>query len=252
MSLILEALRKSEAERRRGHTPDLLSETTPAAPAARVASRDAGTLVAVAVAALVTLVLVAWWLRSAAEPDQAVARASVAVSASSAAVTSSTSVPAPATPPVRAAVSSPAPAAPSPAPLTRPTTATATALPAQTPPAPVATGAAADIATSPTSALPVPPPEQVASVEPPPVQPVFASEDVPLRISDLPSEDRQQLPALKVSMHMWASEATNRFAIIDGARVNEGSRVGQATVEAIEQDAVVLSWRGRRIRLPIR
>ena len=51
---------------------------------------------------------------------------------------------------------------------------------------------------------------------------------------------------------MWASEATNRFAIIDGTRVNEGSRVGQATVEAIEQDAVVLSWRGRRIRLPIR
>jgi hypothetical protein len=53
-------------------------------------------------------------------------------------------------------------------------------------------------------------------------------------------------------MHMWSPDAAQRFAIIDGARVNEGDRVGDATVEAIEQDGVMLAWRGRRIRLPLR
>jgi general secretion pathway protein B len=98
----------------------------------------------------------------------------------------------------------------------------------------------------------LPAPAQVAPVEPPPVQPVFTSEVGPLRLADLSSDERQQLPALKVSMHMWASDAANRFAIIDGTRVNEGDRLGPATVEAIEQDGVLLSWQGRRIRLPIR
>lgn len=91
-------------------------------------------------------------------------------------------------------------------------------------------------------------------IEPPvaPAQPVFTSPDVPLRLADLPSDERQELPALKVSMHMWASDPANRFAIIDGARVNEGDRVGDAIVQAIQQDGVLLAWRGRSIRLPIR
>lgn len=80
----------------------------------------------------------------------------------------------------------------------------------------------------------------------------FASADVPLKLSDLSAEDRQQLPALKVSMHMWAPDAGNRFAIIDGTRVNEGDRIGDALIEGIQRDSVMLAWRGRHIRLPIR
>jgi hypothetical protein len=67
---------------------------------------------------------------------------------------------------------------------------------------------------------------------------------VPLRLADLSSEERQQLPALKVSMHMWAPAAGDRFAIIDGTRVNEGDRLGDATVESIQNDGVMLAWRG--------
>lgn len=80
----------------------------------------------------------------------------------------------------------------------------------------------------------------------------YPGPDVPLRLADLSSEERQQLPALKVSVHMWAPDGAHRFAIIDGTRVHEGDRIGDATVEAIEQDGVLLAWRGQRIRLPIR
>jgi general secretion pathway protein B len=104
----------------------------------------------------------------------------------------------------------------------------------------------------------LPTPAQVASIEQPAppstpaTAPVFASPDAPVKLSDLSAEDREQLPVLKVSMHMWSPDAGNRFAIIDGMRVNEGDRVGEATIEAIRQDSVMLSWRGRQIRLPIR
>jgi hypothetical protein len=100
---------------------------------------------------------------------------------------------------------------------------------------------------------PVPAPTRVVA-EPLPTtaQPSFTSPDAPLRLSDLSSDERQQLPALKVSMHMWAPDAADRFAIIDGARVNEGDRLGEATVESIQNDGVLLAWRGRRLRLPIR
>ena len=74
----------------------------------------------------------------------------------------------------------------------------------------------------------------------------------PLRLSDLSTADRQQLPPLKMSLHMWGAEAGKRFAIIDGNRVGEGDRVGDAVVAAIEQDGVVLAWNGIRLRVPVR
>ena len=73
-----------------------------------------------------------------------------------------------------------------------------------------------------------------------------------LRLSDLGTAERQQLPALKVSMHMWGPTPSQRFAIIDGSRVGEGDRVGDTVVESIDQDGVVLAWNGQRLRLPVR
>lgn len=262
MSLILEALRKSEAERRRGQTPDLLSDAAPAAPAARAATRNASAMVAVAVAALVTLLLVAWWLRPAATPRQD-PDASAVGSSGPAAVAVAT--PAMASEPLQpratlraptmvattAARAKPATAElPPPAtPASTPSTAAAATPRADNvPPSPAITAPGETSASTellPAAAIPIEPP-----VRPP--QPAFTSPDVPLRLADLPTDERQQLPALKVSMHMWASDPASRFAIIDGARVNEGDRVGDATVRAIQQDGVLLAWRGRSIRLPIR
>jgi general secretion pathway protein B len=74
----------------------------------------------------------------------------------------------------------------------------------------------------------------------------------PLRLADLGTTDRQQLPPLKMSMHMWGPDAGKRFAIIDGNRVGEGDRIGEAVVEGIDQDGVVLAWNGLRLRVPVR
>ncbi|MFN7184523.1 MAG: hypothetical protein ACK4MZ_10145, partial [Thermomonas haemolytica] len=59
MSLILEALRKSEAERRRGSTPDVAMELPPV-PAARVRATPAWVLPASAIA-IVALLAGLWW-----------------------------------------------------------------------------------------------------------------------------------------------------------------------------------------------
>ena len=69
-------------------------------------------------------------------------------------------------------------------------------------------------------------------------------------LSDLAAAERRQLPPLKMSMHMWAP--TQRFAIIDGARVAEGDRIGDAVVEEITADGVVLAWQGQRLKIPTR
>lgn len=58
MSLILEALRKSEAERRRGASPDVAVELPPA-PAAR--GRAVPAWVPPAIAAALALAMLAWW-----------------------------------------------------------------------------------------------------------------------------------------------------------------------------------------------
>jgi len=254
MSMILEALRKSEAERRRGQAPDLLSDATPVASTAATATRNRNASIAVAAAALATLLLLAWWLRPAlVEP----ATSPIAQEPTAPAVVSlPASLPlqpranAPVTTAATGAVNLPstAPLAPPPVASPRPRPpAAAAATPGNPEPASVASVAAAVVP------APLQAPTRVVS-EPPATtaQPSFTSPDLPLRLSDLSSDERQQLPALKVSMHMWAPDATDRFAIIDGTRVNQGDRLGEAIVESIQNDGVILAWRGRRLRLPIR
>jgi general secretion pathway protein B len=51
-------------------------------------------------------------------------------------------------------------------------------------------------------------------------------------------------------MHVYSTEASKRFAIIDGQRVNEGSVLGSALIEQIRQDGVVLSVQGQSYLLP--
>jgi general secretion pathway protein B len=264
MSLILEALRKSEAERRRGQTPDLLTDAIPVAPAARRTPPNWTVLLPVIGAALITLLLVVWWLRPSAEPvsndtgrDPSVADARTAaheLPTNSPPTTSTVRAQASLSPPEnRSSAPAVAPATLTP-PVPAPATATA-ALPPTTATIRAPATAPAPAVAEPKPALPSP--AQVASLEPPPAPastntPAFASPDAPVKLADLSSEDRAQLPTLKVSMHMWSPDAGSRFAIIDGTRVNEGDRVGEATIEAIQQDSVMLSWHGRQIRLPIR
>lgn len=87
------------------------------------------------------------------------------------------------------------------------------------------------------------------SAAPPTVAP---ANDGMLRLSDLDPDSRKALPPLKLSMHMWNSDPAQRFVILDGNRVREGDRIGDAVVTAITSDGVVLDWNGRRLKLPIR
>ena len=258
MSFILEALRKSEAERRRGQTPDLLSEAIPVAPAARAAADRRGPIAVVVASALIAWLLVLWAMRPSApaapsatpaqSPTQLPTQSPTQLPAAAAVAVPPLSAPGSLSPPQRRVEPVPAPqtgapaASPAPAQTTVATVAPAiTSAPSGEPrvhtvePRPAATPAPAPVATN--------APASVAT---------FTSPDVPLNLAELSTEERQQLPALKISMHMWGPDAANRFAIIDGTRVNEGDRIGEATVEAIQQEGVMLSWRGRRIRLQIR
>jgi general secretion pathway protein B len=73
-----------------------------------------------------------------------------------------------------------------------------------------------------------------------------------LSLSDLSSDERKALPPLKMSMHLWNEDASQRFVIIDGDRLHEGDHIGNAVVTAIVSDGVLLDWNGRRLKLPIR
>ncbi|QSX76453.1 general secretion pathway protein GspB [Lysobacter arenosi] len=259
MSLILDALRKSEAERRRGQAPDLYAELPPLVPRAAARRPAWPWWLAGGLAVLATL----WMLRDV----QSLAGATTAPAADAAAPIAA---PQPETAPVAIAAQAPI-AMPTAVPPAMPATTTAVIAPAPVPiadaavrepamPAATTTAepplAASEPVTEPVLAPPQPSPVQVASASPPPATaaPVAApaTAPAPLRLADLSAGEREQLPALKISMHMWGPTPDQRFAIIDGARVGQGDRVGDAVVEEIGADSVVLSWHGQRLALPIR
>ncbi len=241
MSLILEALRKSEAERRRGTVPDVYAELPPV-PATRSrlgVSRGAW----VALAAL--LVPALWIARGALAPATPAALPAVR----SAPVASQPQ----ALPPVRHL--SP-PASP---PRTQPDPAIAEAAPAtaRLSPAvhadPASPGSTRALAAAP-AAVATPPsaPPQIAPAPAATAMEPLSSPPATLSLSDLSVEERKALPPLKMSMHLWNDDPAQRLVIIDGNRLHEGDRIGDAVVTAILADGVLLDWNGRRLKLPIR
>ena len=259
MSLILEALRKSEAERRRGAPVDPFA--VPAPPPAATPPRPRRPRWPLAIAALAVLAVtaaIAWWgLRDRVDPDAVPTAADTATGTAS---------PAAATPALKPGDDAAFPAieriAPpaqdptgdlrTPAPVEAPTTATAQrddrgADPATPSPAP----APPPRTTPPADATPAAPaPATATPSRPAPAVDVAAV--APIRLSELPPAQRERLPPLRLSMHMWNAEPARRFVILDGHRQVEGDRVGAGTVHAIEADAVIIDLDGQRLRLPIR
>ena len=189
MSLILEALRKSEAERRRAQVPDLLAEPQVAAPVAKRAPPRWPWIAAGAV----VVIGASWFVLKPTTPAVAVASDEVAP-----------------------AITEDAPAEPA-----QPTTQ---------------------------------PVSRPANLHRPLVvaAPAPAARDASERITDLGSEERKQLPPLKLSMHMWNDAAAQRFVIIDGARLGVGDHLGPVVVADILPDGVLLDWNGRALKLPLR
>lgn len=291
MSLILDALRKSEAERRKAQAAADPLADAPRTPAASLTVVPAWVWPTVAIAALA---LALWWSMGDSAPPEALATDNTAADTSNAVGTGAGGTPGamrvrdavldPADPDAGSrtgAATSDSMVAASPAQSTGTTAAAPRPIdPTSTAELDTARGQAAE-STAPSAAMPAATPASDTSVRgpsatavatPAPTRPAFSATDLPsppreqvvppprpgtsagapLRLADLSTADRQQLPPLKMSMHMWGAESPQRFAIIDGNRVGEGDRVGDAVVETIDQDGVVLAWNGIRLRVPVR
>jgi general secretion pathway protein B len=60
------------------------------------------------------------------------------------------------------------------------------------------------------------------------------------------------VPEVKVSLHAWDRDPAARFVFVDGARAGEGTLLPSGVrVEQITQDGTVLSYRGSRFLVPI-
>lgn len=214
MSLILEALRKSEAERRRGSTPDVAMELPPV-PAARVRTTPAWVLPA-SVIAIVALLAGAWWSQREGSGDAAAAQGAASPVAEP-------GIDAPAQPVVVARAATPP--APPPSSIPMPPTEAPVAAPAPAPAAAIAQPA-------PQPTRPLPPP-------------------MPAETRDVAAIETTSIPPVKLSMHMWDESPSRRFVILDGQRMTEGDRNGELSVVAIERDGVVVERNGQRARVPL-
>lgn len=241
MSMILEALRKSEAERQRGRAPGLFVEQRPAHPRERRVPAWAWGL-----GALLVAVLLAWgwreWQRPAlvivttAEPS-----ADTVTEARPTQIAPRTE-PAPGEPgalgPITLAPGAP-PAAVAPAP------AVVTASPLPTPPAPLpAAAAAASPPPAPPTATAPARSEAIGATSPEPAAATLPGIDA------LSATDRAALPPLKLSMHVYADAPAQRFVILDGQRLGEGASPANGVVlEEIRRNGLVLSVNGQRLLL---
>jgi general secretion pathway protein B len=229
MSLILDALRKSEAERRRGQAPDLHSPS-PLLMRAPPRRRSAWPVVFAGIAMLGLAAAAWWWL----PPRQADAPSDVTPAAGRPSMDAETTIdtpPAPALTPIP----SPVAAAPPPPRIQEP-------VPAPTLPEPDVIQPAAVGPAGQTPPIAVASAAAAVSAEP-------ADPDLPT-LSALSSAQRAAMPPLKMSMHVWAELPADRFVIIDGQRVGEGSRLPGAVVAQIRRDGVVLDVDGRLYLLP--
>ena len=223
MSLILEALRKSEAERRRGLAPDVATELPPP-PASRPHTLAPWLLPMLVLAAVV--VMASWWIMR--EPVSS-ASAGVVIGTPDAAPPSRDPLPA-MTPRIQR----------------MPATPTATRVPSpelQAPVAAIPTQIAAPKAESSTEQPSRPAPALTAQPPPAPLLPSQAPDDI--------GNDRALLPPIKLSMHMWDDVPSRRFVILNGQRMAEGDRNDGITVLAIERGGVVVESNGARTRVPL-
>lgn len=260
MSLILEALKKSENKRRLGETPNL---GTPLMHAPRRRNFLPLILCLIVVAAGAS-----WWVfyrpginlsTSSKVADSTLTKSLTAVSAPLAATKpasppanssaiSTTSTPQPTVPNTvtsaargqpTSAISTSTTAAMPPAPTySTPSPATATTLPPTTAPTLTPTPAASSIASPPTTATK------------PSVAAANSSSSLPFYYQ-LAYALRKDLPPIKISMHVFTDDPAQRFVIINGTRQVEGDKLGtDLNLSEIRPNEVVIEFRNERFIVP--
>jgi len=224
MSYILDALRKSDQQRRLGLVPGL-----PPLPPTMLA-RPGPALLPYALLGLAAVLVVGMaiaWLRPWPQPA-----AQVPALALAAAATPLQPEP-PARPPATAAAlvsASPAPAA-------------AVPLPAAMPPLP--RQPAARVETRARAPAPA-----VAAVDPAGKQAAVPALQAPvMALVDLPQSIRQQLPPLAVAVHAYSGTARDRLVSINGRMLREGDLLApDLRLDQITPDGMVFEFRGYRFR----
>ena len=231
MSYILEALKKSQAERQLGelpsiHAPQVQLHPAPAAGGARRLPLWLG-LGAACIGAIGLWLWQPWQPRQAAVPVAAPLAATVPAPVAAVApaptpvLAAPVAVPAPA--PVVAAAPAPVVARPVPAPVSVPA-------PAPVQPAPVAKAA-------PVPAAPVP---AAAAVE----------EVIP-GLRDLPEPIQRQIPAIALGGYIYSKDPADRLLLIDKVLRHEGEEVAPGLVlDKLQPKAAIFSFRGYRYRVP--
>jgi general secretion pathway protein B len=217
MSYILEALKKSQAERQLGSAPTINAIPVGAAPQADGRSSRRPVWIALSAAALaLALALLAWRLMSAAPAP------AVAVLA--------------ATPPVAAL--SPPPVAAAPPPLAM--------VPASSPaPAPAAARAPAPASVKAAPATASAPAKTAA-----PALPAADDERLPT-LRELPEAIQRTVPPLTFGGYMYSKNPADRLLLIDKALRREGEEVAPGLVlEKLLPKAAVMNFNGYRYRVP--
>ena len=214
MSYILEALKKSQAERQLGELPSIHAPQVQLhdGAASGAASRAPVWLALGGVAVAVAAALLLW------QPWQAAATAPAAAPAVLAVVPPAVPAPAPAAVPV------PVPPAPTAAPVQH---ARPVAEPKQEPPVP-----------APAPAVPVP------AAAP------AAEETVP-GMRDLPEPIQRQIPPVAIGGYIYSKNPADRLLLIDKVLRHEGEELAPGLVlEKLQPKAAIFSFKGYRYRVP--
>jgi general secretion pathway protein B len=229
MSVILDALRKSEHERQRGAVPGLAQVPT----VTHRATLPRWALAVMALLGAAVLVLAGAWLQSLQRPAQESARAADAV-------------PAPFVPAAEPQAPLPSALAPSVPPMSaEPILPPAPPAPAR---APVGSQSLADAVTPAARPPPLPSDRTVGAPAAPQAAPTATEPTLP-SVAALLAQGIA-LPPLKLELHAYTPEASARFVFINGRKYAEGQRLAEGPeVVAIAPNGAVLSYLGQRFLL---
>jgi general secretion pathway protein B len=262
MSYILEALRRSQAERERGRVPGLDAQPSPVQPAGGVRRGPTTLWLGGGAVLLVTLgaMSAVWWARQPAiepMPEEGAARSSRPVESGTKVAARDAAPLAPPAGQKASGVMPPTGNRPAPPRATLPQVVSAPAVQA----APHKSAQRASAPAVPSAAASSPPTAPlVAGVMPSPLvrvapagtsaPPLAAPAVVP--IAQLNAEQRRDLPAMAIGGSIWSDNPANRFVIVNGQVVREGEVAAPGvTLERIAPKVATLRWRDLRVEVPL-
>lgn len=242
MSYILDALKRADTERERGHVPGVHTRQM-ATPSGHIVSSERSRLwLAVAAAVAVGGIGVGLWVwQTAADAPLAVVLRPVVVQPPVAALAPAIApglTPALTAPPAAAAALPPAVAAPA-----TPTAALPVVAPAITKPRLTPTPAA------PAIAAPAPPKPESSVALTAPAKTTATLATLPL-LSELPEDLRRQVPALTITGAVYSENPAQRLLLVNNLVLTQGALAApELTLEEIRARSSVFSFRGTRFRV---